>query len=124
MINQIKLFLIGLILIIILDAIWLKLVMGNIFTKEIGNISKPLNIYVALLVWSVMVIGILIFVLPQSNPLIYGALFGFILYAVYDLTNFATLQAWTIKFLIIDIVWGTFLCGVTSYLLSLASKFI
>ncbi|MCI0353610.1 MAG: DUF2177 family protein, partial [Acidobacteria bacterium] len=38
-----------------------------------------------------------------------GALFGFILYAGYDLTNYATLKGWSLKAALIDIVWGTVL---------------
>jgi uncharacterized membrane protein len=124
MINQIKLFIIGFIFMVVLDAIWLKFFMGKIFKEELGNITKSVNIYAALLVWTIMIIGILIFVLPKDNPLLYGAIFGFILYSVYDLTNFATLQNWTLKLLFIDILWGTLLCSLTSYLMTWVSKFL
>jgi uncharacterized membrane protein len=41
--------------------------------------------------------------------MLYGAMFGFITYATYDLTNLATLKNWPIQITIIDLMWGTFL---------------
>ena len=38
-----------------------------------------------------------------------GALFGFVAYATYDLTNMATLRGWPTIVTIIDMAWGTFL---------------
>ena len=38
-----------------------------------------------------------------------GALFGLITYATYDLTNLATLENWSLKITIIDLIWGTIL---------------
>jgi uncharacterized membrane protein len=122
MLSQIKLFIIGLIFIIIVDGIWLKLVMGKIFQSEVGNIAKNVNIYAAILAWTLMIIGIIVFVLPKNNPLAYGALFGLVLYGVYDLSNFATLQSWTLKLLIIDVAWGVVLCSITSYAMQWISK--
>jgi uncharacterized membrane protein len=122
MLSQIKLFIAGLIFIIIVDGIWLKLVMGKIFQSEVGNITKNVNIYAAILAWTLMIIGIIVFVLPKNHPLAYGALFGLVLYGVYDLTNFATLQSWTIKLLIIDVAWGVVLCSITSYAMQWISK--
>jgi uncharacterized membrane protein len=39
--------------------------------------------------------------------LAYGALFGFLAYATYDLTNLATIPNWPVMISLIDIVWGT-----------------
>jgi len=50
-----------------------------------------------------------------------GATLGFSMYGLYDLTNFATLRGYTLEMTLVDMAWGTFLCGtaagVTSYLL-------
>ena len=58
--------------------------------------------------------GILYFVLYPSlldqnltNLVIRAALFGFITYATYDLTNLATIKDWPIQITIIDLIWGT-----------------
>jgi len=35
-----------------------------------------------------------------------GAVLGFVAYATYDLTNFATLKVWTLRVTVLDIGWG------------------
>ena len=47
-----------------------------------------------------------------------GAIFGFIAYATYDLTNLATVKDWPLKLTIVDLVWGSALSagvGIISY---------
>ncbi len=43
-----------------------------------------------------------------------GAFFGFITYATYDMTNLATLRDWPVFITVVDIIWGTVLCGLTA----------
>ncbi len=43
-----------------------------------------------------------------------GALFGFVAYATYDLTNLSTLANWPVNITIIDMIWGTVLNSVVS----------
>ena len=38
-----------------------------------------------------------------------GALFGFVAYATYDLTNLATMKDFPLKIVLIDLLWGTLL---------------
>jgi len=45
-----------------------------------------------------------------------GAVFGFMTYATYDLTNLATLKDWPITVTIVDLIWGTFLSTTISLL--------
>jgi uncharacterized membrane protein len=42
--------------------------------------------------------------------------FGLITYSTYDLTNLATIKDWPLTITIIDLIWGTFLGGLTSFL--------
>lgn len=50
------------------------------------------------------------------HALIYGALFGGIAYATYDLTNLATLKGWTILVTVVDMSWGIVLGALVSYI--------
>jgi uncharacterized membrane protein len=43
-----------------------------------------------------------------------GAVLGFICYATYDLTNYATLKVWSLKVTVLDLIWGTVLTGGTA----------
>ena len=49
-----------------------------------------------------------------AKAVISGALFGFIAYATYDLTNLATLKDWPLPIVFIDMAWGALLTGLVS----------
>jgi uncharacterized membrane protein len=53
----------------------------------------------------------------------YGALFGLIAYATYDLTNLATLKGFSLKVTMIDLAWGSFISGTTAFLTYLIYSF-
>ena len=40
------------------------------------------------------------------SAVLYGALFGFCVYAAYDLTNLATLRGWPLTVSLVDLAWG------------------
>lgn len=57
--------------------------------------------------------------LEVSSPLralSYGAFFGFLTYATYDLTNQATLRDWPLIVTIVDLAWGSVLSASVAYL--------
>jgi uncharacterized membrane protein len=49
-----------------------------------------------------------------SSALTLGALFGFLAYSTYDLTNLATLRDWPHALSFVDLAWGTALTGVSA----------
>ncbi len=51
-----------------------------------------------------------------------GLLFGFMAYMTYDMTNMATLKAWTVKLLAMDIAWGSFVTGLAALVSAWASR--
>ena len=101
----------------VIDFTWLGLVARNFYKAELGTLMKTdINWIAAIAFYLIFIFGILFFaVYPAINSnsiqkaFIYGALFGFIAYSTYDLTNLATLKDWPIKLTIIDILWGTIL---------------
>ncbi|MEJ2347866.1 MAG: DUF2177 family protein [Patescibacteria group bacterium] len=80
-----------------------------------------------ILIYLLLALGVNIFVLPKaggipSKALIYGGLLGLIAYATYDLTNFAIFKNFTLKMTVIDILWGMFIVGFVSFLVTLIIK--
>lgn len=119
-----KNFIITLVVFLGIDFIWLGLVARNFYKKELAAFSTTLSLPAAFLTYVLIAAGIVIFVLPKASgdiykALLWGALFGLITYGVYDLTNLATLKGWSIKMLAVDILWGVFVCGMTSLLVTL-----
>jgi len=115
-------FIVGFIVFLGIDAIWLGFIAKNLYSKTIGHLLSPKPNYIAALIFYIIyVVGVIIFAvtpaLKTKSPTLalqYGALLGFIAYATYDLTNLATLKGWPVKVTIIDIIWGTFLTASVS----------
>jgi len=113
----ILIFFIAFIIFFVIDIVWLGLFAKKIYQSQIGYIlAKKPNWYAAIVFYILYIVFLLIFaVMPAldkgslTDAMLYGALFGFITYATYDLTNLATLDKWPLKVTIIDMIWGTFL---------------
>ncbi|MDI6453717.1 DUF2177 family protein [Peloplasma aerotolerans] len=122
MLTFLKLYGISFIIFFAIDLFWLGIVAKNLYQRYLGHLLRPDVNWVAAIVFYLLFIGgLVIFVLmpalDQGNiwkAVLLGALFGFITYATYDLTNLATLKDWPIQITIIDLVWGTFLGASTS----------
>ncbi len=119
-----KLYGIAFVLFLIIDLIWLGLIAKNLYQNQIGSLLKTDTNWTAAIIFYLLFIGGLVFFAIQPSitsetlwkAMLYGALFGFITYATYDLTNLATLEGWPIKITIIDLMWGSFSGASTSSL--------
>ncbi len=105
----------------ILDFLWLGIISKKLYYSEMGNIllEKP-NMVPALLFYCIYVVGVVVFIITPAlekdswtYALGYGALFGAIAFATYDLTNLATMKGFSAKIAVIDIMWGAFFTAVT-----------
>jgi uncharacterized membrane protein len=118
----IKLYLIALPVFIIIDMVWLVFVAKNFYQKQIGFLMRTdVNWIVAIIFYLLFISGLVLFVLTPAveknswtHSLIFGALFGLITYATYDLTNLATLKDWPLAVTIADLLWGTVLAASVS----------
>ncbi len=109
---------------LVMDYIWLTFIAKPLYMQDLGkffdiqNGSMQVNYFAAAIVYLGLLSGIFLFVLPRADSLVdafvYGALFGLIIYGVYDFTNLATIKAWPLKISIIDMLWGGALCSATS----------
>jgi uncharacterized membrane protein len=113
----------------VFDAVWLT-TMSKFYRSHIGQImlDKP-NFTAAIIFYVIYVVGIVVFVLSPAleknsweHALGYGALFGFVAYATYDLTNLATLKGFSPTLVIVDLIWGAFLTGSVAVLSYFAIK--
>lgn len=121
--KTIFIFIILIVILGILDFLWLGIVAKKFYINEFGdNIKSPFNVYSAVIVYLLLAAGIFIFVLNNNfvkNPLsalLIGVIFGIVVYGVYDFTNFATLKHYSLRLVIVDVLWGGFICGTASFL--------
>jgi uncharacterized membrane protein len=115
----IKLFLIALPVFFVIDMVWLVLVAKKFYQEQIGFLMKPdINWAAAIIFYLLFIAGLVIFVISPAvekhswvHALLFGALFGLITYATYDLTNLATLQNWPLLVTVVDLIWGSVLAS-------------
>ncbi len=105
-----------------LDVIWLMFITKNFYKTEIGHLlSDSPNLMAAGIFYIVFIGGIVFFAVVagiKSESLIvaasYGAVLGMLSYGTYEITNFATLNHWPLKVVVVDLVWGMFITSVSS----------
>lgn len=97
--------------------------MNNYIQSELGNLLRfNTNYYTAILVYAALSLAIIFFIVlnhtinNHKKALYFGLILGFSIYSVYELTNYSTIQGWSLNFVFIDIIWGTILIGLLSLL--------
>jgi uncharacterized membrane protein len=129
-IKYFKLYLVSLAAFLAIDMLWLGLVARSFYQQQLGFIMAPsVNWLAATVFYLLFIVGILFFVVVPGlesgslkTTLLRAALFGLITYATYDLTNLATLKDWPALLSIVDMLWGTVLSVLVSYISFMAGK--
>lgn len=107
---------------LVIDAIWLTTMAGNLYRPLLGDKLAPqFHLAPAAFFYLIYIGGIVFFaVMPgladggAGRAALNGALLGLVAYATYDLTNHATLRDWPLAVTLADIAWGTVLTCVAS----------
>ena len=106
----------------VLDLIWLSMLAEPLYQAGIGHLmaAKP-NLIFASLFYLIYALGLMRYaVVPNiaangfKTTFAAAAIFGFFVYASYDLTNLALLKDWPLQLSLIDITWGTLLSGISA----------
>ncbi len=106
-----------------IDAVWLTTMAPRFYQTHIGHLLGEIQWAPAVVFYLIYIVGIIMFAVAPAVQAKswwiaagFGALFGLIAYATYDLTNQATLRDWPIIVTIIDLIWGTILTSTVATL--------
>ncbi|MBT2685074.1 DUF2177 family protein [Bacillus sp. ISL-37] len=107
---------------LMLDSVWLGVISPALYKEQIGHLLAPeVNWTAAVMFYILFIAGLVFFAVNPSiqqnswkAALRNGAFFGLVCYATYDLTNQATMRDWPLLITAIDLMWGTFICGISS----------
>lgn len=90
-----------------------------LFMKPYQNMLRAINpskaftvrLIPAILFYILLTLGFMVFVYPKiwqtrENALLYGFLFGIVVYGFFSLTNYALLEKWDLNITIMDTLWG------------------
>jgi uncharacterized membrane protein len=107
----------------LIDSVWLRNAYTKLYQPELGEMLMKggFRLGPAIAFYLLYILGMMIFAVGPAMAsgrwqmaLLQGAMLGFFCYMTYDLTNMATLKQWSMKVVILDIIWGTFLTGSAS----------
>ena len=111
----------GLLTFVVLDGLWLGVFMTDFYTSRLLPIARVADGRLsplwapAAVVYLLLALGIALFVVPRSESMwqaaALGLVFGLVVYGVYDLTNYATIERWTAALVLTDMAWGGFACA-------------
>lgn len=118
----VKLFAIALPVFFAIDMFWLGIVAKDFYRAQIGALMKSdVNWVAAVVFYLIFITGLVVFVIAPAlekgswiHALAFGALFGFVCYATYDLTNLAVAKDWPLLVTIVDMAWGAILAASVS----------
>lgn len=115
-------YLVTMVVMLAIDMVWLGVIAKSLYRESIGHLmAENANLTAAAVFYLIYVFGLVFFgVAPHAaergvaNTARSAAVFGFIAYATYDLTNLATLRDWPVKLVIIDLAWGAMLSAIAA----------
>lgn len=104
-----------------LDALWLGFASGDLYSRDIGALMLAAPRWHAAILFYVIYLAATLYfvVLPTAakgigSTTLKGLVFGLAAYGTYDLTNLATLEAFTWRLSLIDMAWGGFATALAS----------
>lgn len=103
----------------VLDVLWLGMIARPFYKARLGPflLERPKWV-IAVLFYLIHAAGIVVFAVPPADSwlvaAIYGAAFGFCVYAAYDITNLATMRGWPTAVSVIDLAWGAISTAIAS----------
>lgn len=115
-------YVIALVVFVAIDFVWLGAMANALYRPTLGDMLAPeFRLAPAIIFYLVYIAGLVFFAVRPGlaagsvgTALLYGAAFGFVAYATYDLTNQATLKNWSTTLTIADLAWGTALSAVSA----------
>jgi uncharacterized membrane protein len=109
----------------LLDFGYLSLISSH-FKQQILDVQKSeitFRLAPAVICYIALIVALNYFILNTNNTRnqkIFNAfLLGLCIYAVYEMTNYALLEKWSLKTVIIDTLWGGILFGLATFFILL-----
>ena len=102
---------------LILDTIYLSS-FSNQYNSMIKTIQKsPLKMkpHYALVVYVLLIIGWKLLIDNKKNSVRNSVILGLVIYGVFDFTNLAIFDNYSLKLGLIDMLWGGILFGISAY---------
>ena len=123
--NHVKAISAYLVTFLVVDSIWINLFAMNVYQREVGALmAESPRLIPALIFYVGYAAAALVLVIKPAktviSTIINGAVLGAVAYGTFAVSNYALLQSWTVKLMLIDTIFGTI---VTALCCAVAFKF-
>jgi len=118
MAKWIKEIIISSIALLILDGAYIALNQRS-FENQVASVQRVIlqvNLVGAIICYFFLIFGLNYFIISKKRTLLDAFLFGLIIYAVYDSTNYALFKQWKPLLAIMDAIWGGLLFALTTFI--------
>ena len=107
------------IIVSILDFIWIGGYLLDHFKPMIQRVQKEPMVTAPhkVLIAYIILIALITILIPKCDSIEEAFLIGFLVYGVYDSTNYATLKDWDPSIAMVDSLWGGVLFALTYYIM-------
>jgi len=115
---NIKKLIISTIILLLIDALYLYSI-SKLFRDQIVKVQRVVmefRVEGAILCYLALILGINYFIIQPKKSVFDAFIFGLVIYAVYETTNYATLKKWSPTLVVMDTLWGGVLFALTTYL--------
>lgn len=119
--EDIKKILIIIVILFVIDVPMLTYINKDMYQTNLKGINNGeldftgLKIVSAIICYLIMGFGIYYFSVKEKN-ILNALILGFVVYGVYNTTNYATMNKYSLKVTIMDTLWGTTLFTLVAYL--------
>ena len=93
---------------------------NNFFNKLVYNIQGSFikfNLMGAILCYILLIYGLNYFIISPKKTVMDAFILGVVIYGVYETTNYAIFDKWSLKAVILDTIWGGSLFALTTMIL-------
>lgn len=110
---------------LILDSMYLSVVKPRWanMVKNIQGTEISMRYNSAAGVYLLMSFALYYFIVKQKRSVYDAALLGLVIYGVFDLTNYALFNKYSLFLGLLDMFWGAFLFGASAYITYVISRF-
>ena len=118
MLKWVKEIIVSTVVLLILDGGFLYLNMDK-YKHQIASVQRVILQFKpegALICYFLLIAGLNYFIIQRNRSLLEAFLLGFIIYGVYDSTNYASLKKWDPYLAIMDSLWGGTLFALTTFI--------
>jgi uncharacterized membrane protein len=101
-----------------IDYLWVGIISRQMWSDNvlaIQNSPLKVNMVYAALSYVLLIAGLYIFIIERGAPLWQAAFYGLVVYGVFDFTNMAIFQHYSLSTGILDMLWGAVVCGAVTF---------